>query len=358
MTTRDSVTIAALATKAMNRPAMATTVASGVTVTVRADDQPAIPTAWHRALFEPVAACWVCGGTDLRRFHQLVFDFSPYAQQDPGLHEYTGQRAWLVRCQACGFAQPEVMPTLGQFFDRMYDQQWSADWVEGEFFATYKDVIFAGILQALRQRRGTGGGRLLDIGAHAGRFMHVAQQAGWTVEGIELNPRTAACAARRTGAPVHRLNAQALGDRGERYDAVTLTDVLEHIPQPVAILQSAARLLQPNGWLAVKVPCGPAQWQKERVLASLVPSRRVSLADNLVHVNHFSPGSLAEALRRAGFTDVVVETAAPELPPAVSSRQRLANLLRLAVYKAAQIPGAVHTPVALHLQAYARRSAT
>ena len=39
----------------------------------------------------------------------------------------------------------------------------------------------------------------LLLGAHAGRFMHLAQHAGWDVEGIELNPRTAECAARRTG---------------------------------------------------------------------------------------------------------------------------------------------------------------
>ena len=31
-----------------------------------------------------------------------------------------------------------------------------------------------------------------------------------------FDPRTAACAARRTGAPVHRVNVHALGDRGVR----------------------------------------------------------------------------------------------------------------------------------------------
>lgn len=312
-------------------------------------------TAWHKALFTAVTQCWVCGGADLTRFHQLVFDFTPYAEQDPGLHEYTGQTAWLVRCGSCGFAQPEQMPTLPLFFDRMYDQRWSPDWVEQEFDAAYKDFIFERILADLRSRRGGGSGRLLDVGAHAGRFMHVAQQAGWQVEGIELNPRTAACAARRTGAPVHRINAQTLGDRGARYDAVTMTDVLEHIPQPVAILQAVARLLEPGGWMAVKVPCGPSQWHKERVLASLKPGRRVSLADNLVHVNHFSPASLARALASAGLTNISVQTAPPELPPATGLRSRIGNAGRLAIYRAASLPRAIDTPIALHLQAYASK---
>lgn len=306
-------------------------------------------------LFVAVPACWVCGSTTRRRYHELSFDFGPYIDQDPELHAYTGQTAWLVRCAGCGFGQPEVLPTLPRFFDRMYDQHWSEDWIEREFTGPYKDLIFQRILTVLgRQPRA--GGRLLDIGAHAGRFMYAAQQRGWTVEGIELNPRTAACAARHTGAPVHRVNALALGDRGVRYDAVTLTDVLEHIPEPVTLLRAIARLVESDGSIAVKVPCGSSQAYKERARAWAQPRHRVSLADNLVHVNHFTPASLARALRAAGFRDVRVETAPPELVCGGAAFRRLAaNAVRLTVYAAGRVPGAVHTPLALHLQAFARK---
>ena len=309
-----------------------------------------------RAMFDPVRMCWVCAGTRLRRFHELVFDFSAYAEQDPALHAYTGQTRWLVRCEQCGFCQPDALPTLDGFFDRMYDQRWSSEWVAQEFEACYKDVIFRRILHALDMRCSGRRRRLLDIGAHAGRFLLFAQRAGWDVEGIELNPRTAAFAAHHTGAVVHRVNARALRLEGRRYAAITLTDVLEHIPEPVAMLTSVARLLEPGGWTAVKVPCGPSQWCKERALATLVPSRRMSLADNLVHVNHFSPSSLATALTRAGFTAISVQTAPPELSPLDRWTVGLAagNGLRLALYAAARLPGGVRTPLALHLQAFAR----
>lgn len=307
-------------------------------------------------MFAPNARCWVCGTSRLRPFHELTFDFGPYREQDPELHAYTGRSARLVRCLSCGFAQPDVMPTLPRFFDRMYDQQWSEEWIEREFAAPYKDFIFRRILATLRRRRQVTGGRLLDIGAHAGRFMHAAQRAGWTVEGIELNPRTASCAARHTGAPVHRVNALALVDRAAHYDAVTLTDVLEHIPQPVTVLSTVGRLVAPGGWIAIKVPCGSSQWHKERLLSALRRGRRVSLADNLVHVNHFTPRSLTRALQAAGFVDVHIETAPPELVYGGNLVRRLAaNAVRLAVYAAGRLPGAVHTPLALHLQAYARK---
>ena len=306
--------------------------------------------------FAPIERCWICGGSSLVRYHQCRLDFTEYVRQDPELAAYSGRGVWLVRCAACGFGQPEALPTLPRYFDRMYDQRWDEAWVEREFEASYKDFIFRTILRELSRRVPGGERRLLDVGAHAGRFMHLAQAAGWHVEGIELNPRTAACAARRTGAPVHQVNAHALADDGRRYDAVTLTDVLEHIPDPVRLLTTVAALVEPGGSVAVKVPCGSSQFLKERVLASLLPSRRISLADNLVHVNHFSPGSLRLALERAGFTHVTVETGAPELLPPDGRRwRRLAsNAVRLGVYAAASLPGAVGTPLALNLQAYAR----
>ena len=78
----------------------------------------------------------------------------------------------------------------------------------------------------------------------------------------------------------------------------------------------------------------------------------MSIADNLVHVNHFSPRSLALALERAGFLRVAIGAGAPELPAAVQAGGWLSNGFRRVVYAAARLPGAVHTPLALNLQAY------
>lgn len=308
--------------------------------------------------FSPQTACWVCGGTRLLRFHQSRLDFREYTPQDPGLAQYSDRRVWIVECRSCGFGQPEELPRLPRFFERMYDQRWADEWIEREFEARYKDLIFRTILRQLdrrvpsRARR-----RLLDVGAHAGRFMSLAQAAGWDVEGVEVNPKTAAHAERRTGAPVHRLGIDAVAAEGRRYDALTLTDVLEHIPDPVHVLTTAADLLDPGGVVAVKVPSGAAQRRKEQVLSALHRGRPVSLADNLVHVNHFSPQSLRLALERAGFRGVTILPGAPELRyEGIPSRRVMSNALRLTVYGAAHVMG-VRSPAALNLQAYARRAA-
>jgi SAM-dependent methyltransferase len=306
--------------------------------------------AWTREV-----ACWICGEEDLRQTATLVFDLGAYRAQDPELAALTGSRLTLNRCTACGFAQPAALPVLDGYFDRMYDQRWSDEWIRAEHDSTVKDLIFARILADLARRLPPTRRTLLDVGAHAGRFIGLARHAGWEAEGLELNPRTATFAARTTGARVRQLNIQALGTSDQRFDAITLTDVLEHVPHPRRVLRQIVQLLAPGGWLAVKVPSGPAQVTKERWRGRLVPGYRPTVADNLVHVSHFSARSLRRALDDAGFVDVAIEPAAPELPAGSSVSKFASRALRLATFRAARlVPRGTDSPLCLNLQAYAR----
>jgi SAM-dependent methyltransferase len=306
--------------------------------------------------FSPVRACWVCGGTELRPVHTAVFSLPEFADQDAELARYTGATVRIVRCAGCGFGQPEALPSLPGYFERMYDQRWSAEWLENDFRAGYKDLIFRTVLAALERRVPPERRTLLDLGAHVGRLIHLAGRRGWRPEGIELNPASSAFAARATGLPVHRADARELSAGGRRYGAVTLVDVLEHIPDPVPVLEAARSLLLPGGWIAVKVPHGRVQLWKEELRGRLRPRYRPTVADNLVHVSHFGPRSLRLALERAGFADVRVEVAAPELVTTGPRAARAAaNALRTAVWRAGRlVPRGAESPLGLHLQAYGR----
>jgi SAM-dependent methyltransferase len=307
--------------------------------------------------FVAVDACWVCGNDQLTREHDAILDLELYRDQHPEMAAYSGETVWFRRCAACGFAQPERLPALSGFFDLLYDQLWSPDWVQHEFESSYKDFIFHTILNGLDKRL-VGRRRLLDIGAHAGRFMHLARSAGWTPEGIELNPRTAAFAALRTGLPVHSVNVERLPLAAANYGAITLIDVLEHVPDPVALLSRVEAALEAGGWVAVKVPSGPAQRRKERLRARLHRGYRPRLADNLVHVNHFSPAALRGALEGIGFRQVTIEIAPPELPPARTYKDASANLVRRSLYYGGRLlPRSVDTPLALNLLAFGQKPA-
>lgn len=305
--------------------------------------------------FYPVTRCWVCGGDRLQRIHQCLFELSIYRTQDPELAAYTGARLWIVRCHACGFGQPEALPSLPRFFERMYDQRWSDEWIAAEFASGAKRRIFDGVLDALERRLPSERRTLVDVGAHVGRLLQMAGARGWRAEGIELNPRTAESAARRTGVTVHQLDARRLAAAGRAYDAITLIDVLEHIPEPVAMLRTAASLLAAGGWAAIKVPSGPNQLRKERVRAAMGRASRVSVADNLVHVNHFSPRSLRLALEAAGFADVTIHPGAPELPDGAGAAALVQRATSLAARWAARLTGGARSPLAFNLQSFARK---
>ena len=305
----------------------------------------------------PSGACWVCHHSTLAPIHQPVFDLSIYRHQDPDLATYSGISITLVRCSRCGFAQPDSLPALDRFFDRMYDQRWSRDWVISEFDSPAKVRIFEEILDGLATRARGSTGRLIDVGAHVGQFIAMARLRGWRAEGLELNPTTAAYARERTGATVHQHPLSTVARDGAVFDALTLIDVLEHIPSPVSILRDAAAVLKPGGWIAVKVPCGRSQLVKERLRTALGLTCRVSVADNLVHVSHFSPKALRLALEQAGFDRITIGVGRPEQSLAGSApRRALANAGRRTMCGVARLlPAGVHSPLAFNLQAFARR---
>ncbi len=305
--------------------------------------------------FLPIAACWICGGERLTTVHELRFELDIYRTQDPELAAYSGERLALRRCDACGFAQPAALPSLPRFFDRLYDQRWSEEWIAAEFQSPVKDAIFRQVLRGLAGRLPQDRRRLLDVGAHAGRFLTAARDAGWAAEGLELNPKTAAYAAAATGAVVHTGNVHALDGAARRFDAITITDVLEHVPEPIAVLKRVHALLDEGGWVAVKVPNGPVQRFKEHVRSRVIRGYRATLADNLVHVNHFSPPSLSLALRIAGFTGIRIAVGAPEYPAGTDARAAAARTARSALFHAARLSGGASSLLAFNLQAYARR---
>ena len=312
-----------------------------------------------RTDFDAVGACWICGGRELRPVARAIFELSAYAEQDPELAELSGATVDLVRCRACGFGQPAALPALPDYFGRMYDQRWSDAWMEAEFTEGTKDLVFREVLAGLGRRIAPERRMLLDLGAHVGRLIHLAARAGWRAEGIELNPRTSAYAARATGLPVHRADLRDLREEGRRYAAVTLVDVLEHIPEPVAALRAVRGVLEPGGWVAVKVPHGPSQLRKEQIRGRLFRGYRPTVADNLVHVSHFTPRALRMALEQGGFGEVDIRPAAPVLPPAGAGARRAARVafLRGTAAAARAIPWGTRSPLAMNLLAYAKVSA-
>jgi 2-polyprenyl-3-methyl-5-hydroxy-6-metoxy-1,4-benzoquinol methylase len=101
------------------------------------------------------------------------------------------------------------------------------------------------------------GSRVLDLGAADGSVARALAQRQCRVWGVEIDPQTAAraadvcdtvtCGDLETDEPWAEL-------AGERFDAVLLLDVLEHLRTPAEVLRRASSLLTPAGIVIVSLP--------------------------------------------------------------------------------------------------------
>ncbi|MCS7003247.1 MAG: class I SAM-dependent methyltransferase [Dehalococcoidia bacterium] len=107
---------------------------------------------------------------------------------------------------------------------------------------------------------GPRGGRVLEVGCGAGRFVRTIDRARPDLEmhGVDLGPKSIRLATQYDhDAPYTLASATALPYATGSFDTVLLFDVLEHIPHagPAIAVAEIARVLKPGGVFHALVPC-------------------------------------------------------------------------------------------------------
>jgi SAM-dependent methyltransferase len=188
-------------------------------------------------------------------------------------------------CQECGLLFQWPRPS-GAELRRAYEGV-----VDPLYMAERENRIrtFRKVVRALGPAAGRG---LLDVGAYCGYFLEVAREAGYRAEGLELS-RWAADHARASGFVVHGEPLRERARSGERYDVLTMWDVLEHLPDPREEVEAARRLLRPGGQLHLStIDTGS-------LVARLLGARWPWLMD--MHLVYFDRSTLTALLEESGF---------------------------------------------------------
>lgn len=97
-------------------------------------------------------------------------------------------------------------------------------------------------------------GRVLDVGCNAGEFLSLFAAEGWEVAGIEISRPAAEYAQRNIPGPIWIGSVEDALPKGNTFDLITITHVLEHLQNPVQVLTRLASALRPGGHLLVEVP--------------------------------------------------------------------------------------------------------
>jgi|GEM_PF-6308198 len=148
------------------------------------------------------------------------------------------------------------------------------------------------------------GPRILDIGCSSGYFLSIAVENGMEGFGVEPNKLEVEYA-RQNGVLVLASNVSDL-DSGETFDVITLWDVLEHIREPVAYIESLLSILKPGGCIFVQVPSCDS-------LAAKIMRGACNMFDGVEHLTLFSKRSLNLAFTKVGFELVRSETIISEV---------------------------------------------
>lgn len=142
--------------------------------------------------------------------------------------------------------------------------------------------------------------RLLEIGAAAGGFLTWCRKDGWDTYGVELSGPSSQFAREQQGLNVFTGTILDAKYPDNFFDVVVAWQTLEHVPNPREVVTEVFRILRPEGFFVLSVPC----WTGLSI-RFLKNNYRYVGKD---HLFYFSPKNMERMLGDVGFYRVSTRT--------------------------------------------------
>jgi SAM-dependent methyltransferase len=154
------------------------------------------------------------------------------------------------KCRRCSLVFVNPMPT-GAEIDEFYSQHPRNDKYLRKSGGKFRRARW----RIMRLKRLVVGRRFLDIGCSIGSSVDAARMAGFEATGIDLDPQSIEFAAQEY--PQCRflhVSSSELARRGEKFDLIFSTEVIEHVTDPQAFVDDLRALLNPGGIVFLTTP--------------------------------------------------------------------------------------------------------
>jgi SAM-dependent methyltransferase len=219
--------------------------------------------------------CELCGNQTVRLLLRGVVDY------------LSGETFDIIGCDRCGLAMTHPRPAE-QALAGYYPPRYRTD--RQKLTGTRRVKRRAG---AVEKHFPPGfRGRLLDLGCGTGAFAREMRRRGWDVAVTELNDQVLN-ELRAQGIDARRPDEALRAGFAAPFDAITAWHVLEHVPNPAALMAFARDNLAPGGIVQATVP-NFASWQARRY------GRHWLHLDVPRHLYHFTPETLGRLITQSG----------------------------------------------------------
>jgi len=139
------------------------------------------------------------------------------------------------------------------------------------------------------------GHRVLDVGSAAGYLSEILARRGFSVVSIDLLGTPHPPAIEFAGADLDH----GLPPLSDEFDYIICADVLEHVREPLVLLEQCRALMAPAGILLGSLPNSGNAWFRWNVLRGRFPKDERGLFDK-THLHFYMWDGWVELFRRAG----------------------------------------------------------
>lgn len=208
---------------------------------------------------------------------------------------------WIEECDSCGHRFAAIAAGPAHTKEVYGDSYFNAS---GDGYADYRGerdlLVDHGRRYGKLLVKYTSPGTVLDVGAAAGFILKGLTQMGWRGTGVEPNSAMSAYARSEMGMDVRNATLEDL-DVDDRFDLVTMIQVVPHFYDLRRALEVAARATRPGGHWLIET------WDRSSLVARLFgPNWHEYSPPSVLH--WFSRSSLAGFVSQFGFEQVATGT--------------------------------------------------